>query len=132
MTKPNLEKMFKAHGALKAERALLTKNFNEKDAELKHKVEVIETALLKIMNDTGTDQLKVAGLGVAFRTERVLPNASDWNAVFNHVQETGNFDLLQKRLASGGVKDYMETHDGDTPPGISITIERGVSVRRQS
>ena len=127
-----LEKMFRAHAAIKAKRARLKSDYDAADGGLKKKLETIETGFLKIMNDTGTDQLKVKGVGMVFRTERVLPNAKDWNAVFTYVQESGNFDLLQKRLAQGGVKDFMDTHDGDPPPGVTTTIERGVGVRRTS
>ena len=127
-----LEKMFKAHSAIKAKRAQLAREFKEADGALKAKMDTIETGFLKLMNDTGTDQLKVKGVGMCYLSEKVLPNCKDWAALWTHVQESGNFDLLQKRLASGGVKEYMDTHDGDTPPGVVTTIERGVSVRRQS
>ncbi len=132
MSNPKLEKMFKTHAAIKAKRSDIGRAFKEADDKLKHQIELIETGFLKIMNDTGSDQLKVKGLGIASRSERMLASGHDWNAVWNHIQESGNFDLLQKRLAIGGVKDHMETHKGDTPPGVSITIERGVSVRRQN
>ena len=127
-----LERMFKAHAAIKAKRARLKADFDEADKNLKAKLDTIETGFLKIMNDTGTDQLKVKGVGMVFRTQRILPNAKDWNAVFTYIQESGNFDLLQKRLAQGGVQAYMESNDGDTPPGVTTTIERGVGVRRTS
>jgi hypothetical protein len=127
-----LEKMFKAHAAIKAKRAVLKAEFDKADGDLKAKMDTIEVGFLKMMNDTGTDQLKVKGVGMCYLSQRVLPICKDWSALWTHVQESGNFDLLQKRLASGGVADYMETHDGNTPPGVTTTIERGVSVRRQS
>lgn len=126
-----LKQMFQAHAAIKAKRAQLAKDFKEADGDLKRKLDTIETGFLKIMNDTGSDQLKVKDVGMCTRSERVLPSCRDWNALFDHVQESGNFDLLQKRLSSTAVKDFMETHDGNTPPGVTTTIERGVSVRRQ-
>lgn len=126
-----LTMMFKAHANINEKRAELSKAFKAKDAELKKSLDLIEVAFLKMMNETGSDQLKVKGVGVCTRSQRVWPNCKDWRALYEHVLENGNFDLLQKRLSSTAVKEYMESHDGDTPPGVITTIERGVSVRRQ-
>jgi hypothetical protein len=124
--------MLEGYAKIKAQRSALAKMLREKDSELKSKLALIESGLLKMMNDTGSDQLKVKGVGMAFRSERLLASGKDWQALWDHIRETGEYDLVQKRLAVGAITDYMENNDGDTPPGVAVTIERGVSVRRDN
>lgn len=45
-------------------------------------------------------------------------NPEDWAKVHAFIQETGSFEMLQKRLADGAVKEYFETH-GKLPDGIA-------------
>jgi len=124
-----LERMFRAHAAIKDKRARNAKVFKDLDKSLRTKQEMFETQMLKVMNETGTDQLKVKGVGMCFIQNKTIPHAKDWNAVYNFIQENGEFDLMQKRLAMGGVKEYVELH-GEPPPGVDITVERVVAVRR--
>lgn len=124
-----LERMLKTYTRIRDKRAQNKRVWEDLDGKLKDQMELIEKGLLLMMNETGSDQLKVKGVGMAILTTRTLPRARDWNAIFEFVQDTGNFDLLQKRLAMGGVNEYIEQHR-ETPPGIDVTVERGVSVRR--
>jgi len=126
-----LERMFRAHAALKARLAKENRDHKAVTDVMKGKQLLIETAMLKMMNETGSEQLKVKGVGIAYITERKLPQCKDWNAVYTFVQETGSFDLLAKRLNMGGVNEYVDAN-GDTPPGVTIMVERGVSVRRDT
>lgn len=127
-----LERMFRAHANIKAKLAAQAKAAKDAAAPLKASLETIETGLLQMMNDIGSDQLKVKGLAIAIPTEKVMPNCKDWQALWTHVTETGNFDLVARRLSSKHVKEFMDTHDNNLPPGIVIHVERGVSVRRQN
>jgi hypothetical protein len=126
-----LERMFRAHAALKARLAKVTRDTKVITDKLKAQQLLIETGMLQMMNDTGSEQLKVKGVGICYISTRKLPQAKDWAAVYNFVQETGSFDLMAKRLSMGGVNEYVDAH-GDTPPGITIIVERGVSVRRDT
>ena len=132
MTDDKLARMFRAHANIKAKLAAQAKEAKDAAAPLKAGLVTIETAMLKMMNDIGTDQLKVTGLGIVLPVEKVMPNCKDWQALWTHVAETGNFDLVARRLSSKHVKEFMDTHDGNLPPGVTIFVERGVSVRRQN
>lgn len=127
-----LEHLIEKYIKIRDHRSALKKQFDAKDGELKALQEKIEARFLQTMNETGTDQLKVKGVGMVLRSERVLANAKDWEAIWQHVMESGNVDLLQRRLSSKAVQEFMESHEGDAPPGIQVVVERGVTVRRTS
>jgi hypothetical protein len=44
------------------------------------------------------------------------PTVTDWGKLYKHIMETGEFDLLQRRLLDSGVKARWE--ENKTIPGI--------------
>ena len=132
MTDDRLARMFKAHAKIKALLAAKAKAHKEDTAPLKDKQELIENGLLKMMNDIGTDQLKVKGLAYCIPKVSTFPSCKDWDALWTHVVATGNFDLVTRRLSSKAIKEYMTANNDALPPGVHIHVERGVTVTRQT
>jgi hypothetical protein len=60
--------------------------------------------------------------GVAGKLARVtvvtkeIPQVSDWAALYKHVKKTGQFDLMQRRIASTAVEERWE--EGKEVPGV--------------
>lgn len=60
--------------------------------------------------------------GVAGKLARVtvvtkeVPQVKDWDAFYAHVKKTGNFDLMQRRLADKAVQERWEA--GKKVPGV--------------
>lgn len=89
-------------------------------AEVKARETEVFNSILSDLNesaDTGAS-------GKHHRVQRVMKevkNVSDWPALWGHIRETGNFEMLQKRLSDGAVKDYAENNGGTLPPGVTAT-----------
>lgn len=132
MTEDRLARMFRAHGAIKAKMAENVRKFKEEQDPLKQKLALIETGLLKMLQETGSSLLSVKGLARVIPKNKTMPNCKDWSALWTHVIETGNFDLVTRRLSSKHIQEYMDNHGGDLPPGVTVHVERGVSVTRQN
>jgi hypothetical protein len=65
--------------------------------------------------------------GTASITEVIVPQVVDWDAVYEHIRETGDFYLLQKRPAAAA---FRELHDSDiTVPGMEPFTKRNISLR---
>jgi hypothetical protein len=133
MTKPektdNLERLLKAYVKMRDKRSQLKREFDEADGSLRKKMGLVEAELLKMLNAAGSDSLKVTGVGQAFLTKKVTVKATDWNALWNYILESKHIDLLQKRVASRAVQEFVDT-EGEMPPGVDMHTERVVSVRR--
>jgi uncharacterized protein YfaQ (DUF2300 family) len=125
-----LARILAAYQKVRSMRADLKRKYEEEDSDLKRKLNLMEVELMRIMEKTGTDQLKVDGVGLAYRSENMKFKGNDWPAIWQWIQETGNLGTLQRRLASGSLKDYMEENDGALPPGVGVSVERTVVVRR--
>lgn len=51
------------------------------------------------------------------------PTVEDWDALYGHIQETNEWDLLQKRLGTAAVKERWDV--GEEVPGVgSFPVEK--------
>ena len=57
-----------------------------------------------------------------------IPQVKDWPAFYNYVRKHGRFDLMQKRLSDGAVKDMWEA--GEVVPGVEAFNAVSVSVNK--
>ncbi len=76
------------------------------------------------------ERLEVAGErgGFVKLSEKVEPDPQDWTALWKHIQETGHFELLHKRVTAEAVRERWLV--GEEVPGIGRKIVYNLSVSR--
>ena len=88
----------------------------EREAEEIGKQE--KAALEEVMGRVQKDQ--ISGLRTAkcsaFLDEKDVPQIVDWSAFYKHIQETGDFDLLQRRPGEKACQSRWE--NGEKLPGV--------------
>jgi hypothetical protein len=67
--------------------------------------------------------------GIAFLQTATKCTSEDWDATLKWIIETGAYEFLEKRVSKSVVQEYMEQH-GEAPPGVSVTRETEVRVRK--
>jgi hypothetical protein len=84
-----------------------------------------EVKKLKVVEDTTDDLLEKAnvqsdayGPYILTRKEKPTPRCTDWAGLHAHIKETGEFDLLHKRLTETAVMARLG--DGVYLPGIVV------------
>lgn len=100
----------------------------EKDVD---KVKARESELKEYMIANLSKSDDTGASGLRYRAQIVskdVPRAADWPKVHKFIQETGRFDLLQKRLGEKAVMDMVA--DNQTIPGIEIVKVPDVSVTK--
>lgn len=113
---------------LRDERAQLKKEYEDKDRALRKKYERGENWLLQHMHETGHDKFTAGGATV-YTSTTARTSIPDWNAFCDYVRQTGQVDLLQKRLSSTNLKELMK--DNPTPPpGVAVEEVVTVNIRR--
>lgn len=98
----------------------------EIDAQMKN----AEGFLLNHLNESGLDRVGV-GAGTVFVQVKTMPSLKDKGALIDFIKQTGNVELLQARVSSTAVKEYMEHNNQMLPPGVEITTAREVTIRRK-
>lgn len=115
---------------LRDKRAELKKLYEADDEVLKDSMERLEAWLLKKLIEAGTDTFKNEA-GTAYITETVRGGCADWTLFWKWAADNHRVDMLEKRVSSKAIQDYLEEHK-ELPPGITITTYRDVTVRRPS
>jgi len=88
----------------------------------------IEADIMAKMAEAGINQA-ASDKATCSMKQVTHPAITDWDAFYNHVTTTGQFELLQKRLSSTAFKERWAA--GDTVPGTSTTTLWELSVRRK-
>lgn len=122
-------KMVKAFVKLRDARTALKREFEDKDNALKSKQELLESQLLKFLNENEMESVKTPH-GTFYRQEELTPTGADWDAFYKWIAQNDAFDALERRIKKTFIKEYMETHSGGIPPGVSVYREYVVRVRR--
>lgn len=91
----------------------------------KHRKEVERQVYLQ-MREQDIDYVKGEHCSIRM-VEQDVPRAADWETLYAHIQETGEFDLLHKRLSSGAFKDRWE--DGENVPGVKRESLKRLAIR---
>jgi hypothetical protein len=102
------------------------------DAELeglKAQKEQVQMAMKDLLLELKAKSVKTdAGLVILSTKTRYY--TSDWEAFHKFVKEHDAIDLLERRVAQGNMKKYLEDNPDQLPPGLNANTEYDVSVRR--
>jgi len=128
----NINEAIAEYVKVRDELAVERKKFNEYEAVHKMYLEKISMWLRDKADDLGVDNFKTQS-GTAFRTVKTSYRVAGagWDEFIAWIQETGNFQCLEKRVAKNATK---EIHDetGAVPPGIEYHADVEFDVRRPS
>lgn len=102
--------------------------FNAAEKEAKERMSKISMWLRDKGDEFGVDSFKTQH-GTAYRSVKTSYRIGDWDSFVNWIDETKNFQCLEKRVAKLATK---EIHDasGSIPPGIEYNVEVEFDVRR--
>ena len=125
----NIDQIIEVHQRIKDARAALKQSFEQQDVALESQQQKLRAVILQHLNVTGAQSIATAH-GTAYRREVLKPSASDWTALWDWMKANDGFEIMERRIKAGFVKDYMTEHEGKLPPGVSAHYEYEVSVRR--
>ena len=127
-----LEQAVAEYLATRDKKSELEAKHKEELAGLNEKLERLDAFLLGNLQDLGVDSFKT-GMGTVFTTQRMQAQVPDKGALTDYLRSNpDDIELLQTRISTTVLKDWMEKHNGATPPGVAARIERTVSVRRKN
>lgn len=116
--------------AIRDQIAANRKAYEAEDKRLKAKYEKGEVWLKEHMQTQDLTNMGIRGYTV-FTTTTLQASVGDWEAIKDFILSTGEVDLLQHRITSGTVKQYMEDNNGQVPPGVSTRSKINVNIRKQ-
>ena len=129
----------KFRGTLKVVRDFIKDNENELDSikitkddinkqlkDLNAEKDALEKKLYELMATAGISRASNGVATVSIGTEVVF-NATDWDAVYAHVQSTGDFSIMHRRLSNAAIREIASA--GGAVPGTEAVEMQKVNFR---
>lgn len=113
---------------LRNKRDSLEAEVKQKTKAISDMMEKLEHKLLQLADDQGVDSFKTEH-GTAFIKESDYASVEDWDAVLEFIEKEKAYEFLTKKVNKIPVREYIDTHEGVIPPGMSYGIRRGIQVR---
>lgn len=125
----NVDNLVETYVKIRDKKAEVKAAYEERNKELDEAMNKIEQAILEVCKDTGVDALKTSH-GTASRTIKTRVWTSDWPTFYEFMKEQNAPELLEKRIAQGNFKEWMESNPEVVAP-VNIDRSYAISVRRK-
>jgi len=103
--------------------------FKEKDTEFQEQLEIISARILNICNEQEADSIKTKA-GTVTRRVTTRYWTSDWDSMYQFIQEHDAPFLLEKRIHGGNMKEFLQENPDVLPMGLQVDSKYTVVVRR--
>jgi enamine deaminase RidA (YjgF/YER057c/UK114 family) len=129
--KMDADKLVKAYIKIRDAKDKLVREHEEQLKGLTDQMEVIEQELLELCKETGQDGGKTQ-FGTFTRTVKTRYWTSDWDSMYRFIREHNAPELLERRIAQGNIKEFLETNPDVRPEGLNTDSRYSITVRRAS
>jgi hypothetical protein len=101
----------------------------EEMAALKEHLDLISARILEICNEQNVDSLRTPN-GTVIRRTVTRYWTSDWQAMYDFILENQAPHLLEQRIHSSNMKQYIEENPDKLPIGLNADTKYAITVRK--
>ena len=124
-----LDRLTKIYRKIKTEIDTMTQEYDTKLEELKAQQDEIKFAIKDQMKALGVTTVKTPFGTVSMRTSTRY-STQDWASFKEFILEHSVVDLLEKRIAQGNMRTFLEENPGVVPPCFNSVSEFQVVVTK--
>lgn len=125
----DVDKMVEEYVKLRDIKSEIKAAYEDKQKVLDKQMEEIEQKILEVCKATGVEALRTSH-GTATRTIKTRIWTNDWPTFYAFMKEQDAPELLEKRIAQGNFKEWMEDNPGVVAP-VNIDRQYAITVRRK-
>lgn len=125
----DVNKLVRVYLKMKDAHTQMLHDFQEKETELKGQMDQVKQALLEYCKEHNTESVKTES-GLFYRTVSKKYWTSDWESLYAFINEHKVPELLEKRVAQGNMKQFLEENPDLLPPGMNVDAAYTLYVRR--
>ena len=118
----NINELIEARAKVKEELTAL----NTELKELRKEQEELDYALLTQLDEQGLSRTANDKASVSINNDTV-PDVTDWDALYEHINSTKDYSLLQRRVSSTAYKELLKL--GEEIPGLRPREIRRINFR---
>ena len=126
----NADRLTAAYIKMRDKKAELTKEYDTKIAEIEQQMELVETELKKLFDEVGVDSVRTTH-GVVYRSVKTQYQVNDWDSMYKFIKEHDVPQLLQQRVSTTNMKQFLNDNPDLMPIGMNIDNKYTVTVRRK-
>lgn len=93
------------------------------------RMETLGNWLLGELTKLDSDSITKKGVGTAFTSVRTSAKVTDWDETLPFILDNELTHMLERRVSKTALEEYIEAN-GESLPGVSITREKVINVRR--
>lgn len=124
------DRLVKAYIAMRDKRAELSKEYTNVDRKIEQQMEMVEAELVKMCRDVGADSLRTS-FGNVYKTVKTSYETSDWDNMYKFVVENNIPHVLQRRISSLNMKQFLEENPTLMPIGMNVVNKYAVMIKRK-
>jgi hypothetical protein len=128
-TSVSSDKLAEIYIKIRDKRAELKEKFEEQDNELKAQQDLLSEQMLSLCHEQGADSIKTPA-GTIIRKVDTRYWTTDWDSMYQFIEEHDAFPLLEKRLHQTNMRQFLEENPDLLPAGLQADSKYTVVVRR--
>lgn len=125
------EKLVKAYIKIRDAKDKLVREHETQLNELSEQMGIIEQELLELCKTTGQDGGKTP-FGTFTRSVKTRYWTNDWDSMYRFIKEHDVPQLLERRIAQGNIKEFLESNPDVRPEGLNTDSRYAITIRRAS
>ena len=125
------EKLAEIYVKIRDARSALKERFEEEDSALKEQLDTLAGKMLDLCKDIDADSIRTSA-GTIIRKVDTRYWTTDWEAMYQFIEENEAFPLLEKRIHQTNMKQFLEEHPDKLPVGLQADSKYTVVVRRST
>lgn len=129
MSGPSAGAVIEAYLRLRTQKDEIKDRHKDELAPVNLKIEKLEAFMLNILNASKVDSMAFKGVGTMFKQLVTSVTVEEWDATLAWIREKNAWEFLERRVSKTVVQEYSES-TGDIPPGIKVSQETEVRVRK--
>ena len=123
------DKLAEIYIKIRDKRAELKEQFESQDNELKAQQDMLAEHMLALCQEQNADSIKTPA-GTIIRKVDTRYWTTDWDSMYQFIEEHDAFPLLEKRLHQTNLKQFLEENPKLLPAGLQADSKYTVVVRR--
>jgi len=123
------DKLAEVYIKIRDKRAELKEQYEVQDEGLKAQQELLAEKMLDICRDNNADSIKTPA-GTIIRKVDTRYWTTDWDSMYQFIEEHDAFPLLEKRLHQTNMRQFLEENPDLLPAGLQADSKYTVVVRR--
>ena len=123
------DKLAEIYIKIRDKRAEIKEKFEAEDASLKEQQDLLAQEMLEVCYENNADSIKTPA-GTIIRKVDTRYWTTDWDSMYQFVQEHDAFPLLERRLHQTNLKQFLEENPNLLPAGLQADSKYTVVVRR--